>query len=160
MRQSPAARATFSRGPRPSPAVAPLWGQAHQAVPALRHARLGGIFCWWFCVPPSRIWLVRKPRFHNPSHVFCQLLWTDVELKKAKDLHSQFSIITRMFLIEENRLMTCLKSQRWNQYIKCTSVYIYEQTYILLLFALLYFKDTAFFYKLKICANPALSDDG
>ena len=79
---------------------------------------------------------------------------------KAKDLHSQFNVITGMFLIEENRLMTCLKSQRGNQYIKCTSVYTYEQTQISLLFALLYFKDTAIFYKLKICGNPALSDDG
>ena len=57
--------------------------------------------------------------------------------------------------------MTCLKSQGWNQYIKCTSVYTYEQTRILLLLALLYFKDTEFFFhKLKICGNPALSDDG
>lgn len=79
---------------------------------------------------------------------------------KAKDLHSQFNSITGMFLIEENRLMACLKSQRWNQYIKCTSVYTYEQTRILLLFALLYFRDTAFLYKLKIFGNPALSDDG
>ena len=52
----------------------------------------------------------------------------------------------------------------------CLSIYtyihiyihtLYIQAYLILLhFTLLNLADTVFFYKLKICCNPALSDDG